>query len=80
MFFLCVLTFKLSNIFCLIPEGGGSDPKFNSQLRRAIEKAKAADVPNTTIENAIKQAVGYNSSDLGPVQVIYLIFLSYFIM
>ena len=70
-----MLTFKvlkLSNIFCLIPEGGGSDPKFNSQLRRAIEKAKAADVPNTTIENAIKQAV----SNVFVLNVCYVLFFS----
>jgi YebC/PmpR family DNA-binding regulatory protein len=35
---------------------GGTDPKANSRLRLAIEKAKAANVPNEVVERNIKKA------------------------
>lgn len=36
----------------------GGDPKTNPALRMAIEKAKAANMPNDNIERAIKKGVG----------------------
>jgi YebC/PmpR family DNA-binding regulatory protein len=38
--------------------GGGGDPDANPTLRTMIEKAKAASVPNDTIDRAIKRATG----------------------
>jgi YebC/PmpR family DNA-binding regulatory protein len=35
---------------------GGADPKGNSRLRLAIQKAKTANVPNDTIDRCIKRA------------------------
>jgi YebC/PmpR family DNA-binding regulatory protein len=38
--------------------GGGGDPDSNPTLRTMIDKAKAASVPNDTIDRAIKRATG----------------------
>jgi YebC/PmpR family DNA-binding regulatory protein len=38
--------------------GGGGDPDANPTLRTMIDKAKAASVPNDTIDRAIKRATG----------------------
>lgn len=37
---------------------GGGDPGMNARLRFALDKAKAANVPNDTIDRAIKRATG----------------------
>ena len=42
---------------------GGPDPENNSKLRDVVAKAKAANMPNDTIERGIKKAAG----DLGSV-------------
>src|SRR3989338_1664028 len=41
----------------------GPDPKSNSKLRSAIEKAKEANVPNENVERNIKKASGANQSE-----------------
>ncbi|MFM8524875.1 MAG: YebC/PmpR family DNA-binding transcriptional regulator [Cyanobacteriota bacterium] len=42
---------------------GGADPAGNFQLRTAIEKARAAGVPNANIERAIAKGAGGGSGD-----------------
>jgi len=42
----------------MVAARGGADPAGNFQLRTAIEKAKAARVPNTNIERAIAKGSG----------------------
>lgn len=42
---------------------GGSDPKTNSTLRLALEKAKAVNMPNENIERNIKKASSLDQSD-----------------
>jgi YebC/PmpR family DNA-binding regulatory protein len=42
---------------------GGSDPKINSKLRVAIEKAKIANVPSDNIEKNIKKASSADQQD-----------------
>jgi DNA-binding regulatory protein, YebC/PmpR family len=37
---------------------GGADPEYNASLKAAIEKAKAANMPNDNIERAIKKGSG----------------------
>lgn len=37
---------------------GGGDPNMNARLRFALDKAKASNVPNDTIDRAIKRATG----------------------
>lgn len=42
---------------------GGSDPKANTKLRLAIQKAKAANLPSDNIERNIKKASSADQSD-----------------
>ncbi|MFT8318375.1 MAG: YebC/PmpR family DNA-binding transcriptional regulator [Sporolactobacillus sp.] len=48
----------LSKDIYLEARRGGGDPDMNSGLRHAIEKAKAANMPNDNISRAIKKATG----------------------
>jgi YebC/PmpR family DNA-binding regulatory protein len=41
-----------------VKHGGGGDPAANSRLKDVIAKAKAENMPNDTIKNAIKKAAG----------------------
>jgi YebC/PmpR family DNA-binding regulatory protein len=47
----------------LVAARGGADPAGNFQLRTAIEKAKAAGMPNANIERAIAKGSGQLSSE-----------------
>jgi YebC/PmpR family DNA-binding regulatory protein len=40
---------------------GGGDPEMNASLRAAVQKAKAASMPNDAIERAIKRGTGEGS-------------------
>lgn len=42
---------------------GGADPKANSKLRLALDKAKAANMPNENVERNIKKASSADQSD-----------------
>ena len=44
-------------IFIAAKQGGG-DPEMNAALRSAVEKARAANMPNDNVERAIKKATG----------------------
>ncbi len=60
---------KRSNIFAklsreiIVAARSGRDPAGNFQLRTAIDKAKAADVPNDNIQRAIAKGSGTLSGD-----------------
>jgi len=49
---------KLARNVIMAARGGGGDPRDNLTLRYAIDKAKQANMPKDTIENAIKKGVG----------------------
>ena len=49
---------KLAKEIYVAAKMGGGDPATNATLRLAIEKAKAANMPNENIERAIKKATG----------------------
>jgi YebC/PmpR family DNA-binding regulatory protein len=49
---------------------GGADPAGNFQLRTAIEKARAAGVPNANIERAIAKGSGQGSGDGVPFDAV----------
>ncbi|TGA99500.1 YebC/PmpR family DNA-binding transcriptional regulator [Sporolactobacillus shoreae] len=49
---------KLSKDIFLEARRGGGDPDMNAGLRHAIEKAKAANMPNDNISRAIKKGTG----------------------
>ena len=49
---------KLGRELLIAVKQGGSDPAGNSKLKDVIAKCKAANMPNDTINNAIKKASG----------------------
>ncbi|MEM9806044.1 MAG: YebC/PmpR family DNA-binding transcriptional regulator [Cyanobacteria bacterium P01_D01_bin.56] len=54
---------KLSREIIVAAKQGGGDPDGNFQLRTAIDKAKAAGVPNDNIDRAIAKGTGKLGSD-----------------
>lgn len=46
-----------------VKEGGGPDPAINSKLRDIIAKAKSHNMPNDTIDKAVKKAAGEKGGD-----------------
>lgn len=54
---------QLSRAIIVAARSGGSDPAANFQLRTAIEKAKAARIPNENIERAIAKGAGTFDGD-----------------
>lgn len=55
---------KLGRYIMVAAREGGPDPEYNSALMSAIEKAKAANMPNDNIDRAIKKGAG----ELGDAQ------------
>ncbi|NLN14947.1 MAG: YebC/PmpR family DNA-binding transcriptional regulator [Tissierellia bacterium] len=49
---------KLARTIMVAVREGGPDPEFNPALKAAIDKAKAANMPNDNIERAIKRGAG----------------------
>lgn len=47
---------KVGREIAIAVKEGGSDPEYNPRLRLAIQNGKAANMPKTNIENAIKRA------------------------
>lgn len=54
-------------IISAVKEGGGSDPKSNPRLRLAIQKAKAANMPNDNVDRNIKKASSKDQSNYDEV-------------
>jgi len=50
-------------IIVAVRQGGSTDPDGNMRLRMAIDKARAANMPNDNINRAISRAVGNADSD-----------------
>ncbi len=61
---------KLGRAISVAAKQGGNDPATNSALRDAITKAKAENMPNDTIERAIKRGTG-GLGDADYQQVVY---------
>ena len=53
---------KLGRELLIAVKAGGPDPAGNSKLKDVIAKCKAANMPNDTINNAIKKAAGATDS------------------
>lgn len=53
---------KMTRYITVAVKEGGPDPEYNTQLKAAIEKAKAENLPNDNIERTIKKAAGDASS------------------
>ena len=58
-----VLFTKLAKELQLAAKGGGPDPDVNFKLRLAVQRAKAANMPNDNITRAIAKATGGGDSD-----------------
>ncbi len=54
---------KLGRELLIAVKQGGPDPAGNSKLKDVIAKCKAANMPNDTINNAIKKAAGSANSE-----------------
>ena len=54
---------KLGRELLMAVKQGGADPVGNSKLKDVIAKCKAANMPNDTINNAIKKAAGAGNSE-----------------
>ena len=46
---------------------GGPEPDYNPRLRMAIQNAKAANMPKTNVDNAIKKAMGKDAADYSEI-------------
>lgn len=55
---------KLGRLISVATRAGGNDPTMNFRLRLAIDKARAANMPNDNVERAIKAGTGEGRSDL----------------
>ena len=53
---------KLGRELVIAVKEGGADPESNSKLRNVIAKCKAANMPNDTINNALKKATASNEN------------------
>lgn len=51
---------KMGRYIMVAAREGGADPEYNAALATAIEKAKAANMPNDNIDRAIKKGAGEN--------------------
>lgn len=49
---------RLAREITVAAREGGGDPEYNFTLRLAVDRAKAANMPNDTIERAIKRGTG----------------------
>ena len=49
---------RIGREIALAVKAGGTSPEYNSRLRMAIQNAKAANMPKSNVENAIKNAAG----------------------
>ena len=49
---------KLARYIMVAAREGGPDPSYNAALMSAIEKAKAANMPNDNIDRAVKKGAG----------------------
>ena len=54
---------KLGRELLIAVKAGGPDPAGNSKLKDVIAKCKAANMPNDTINNAIKKAAGSGNNE-----------------
>ncbi|KAB3531461.1 YebC/PmpR family DNA-binding transcriptional regulator [Alkaliphilus serpentinus] len=54
---------KLARLITVAARQGGGDPEYNATLKTAIDKAKAANMPNDNIDRAIKKGTGEAGGD-----------------
>lgn len=62
---------KHAKLITIAARDGGGDPDTNPTLRTAIQNAKAANMPNTNIDRAIKKGTGDLDGGVQMVEVFY---------
>ena len=58
-----IFTKMIKEITVATKTGGSGDPDANARLRKAISDAKAQNMPNDTIDRAIKRGMGEGEGD-----------------
>jgi YebC/PmpR family DNA-binding regulatory protein len=58
---------RIGREIALAVKSGGVNPEYNSRLRAAMNNAKAANMPKTNVESAIKKAAGSDAEDFQEV-------------
>lgn len=58
---------RIGREIALAVKAGGPNPEYNSRLRLAIQNAKAANMPKTNVESAIKKASGKEAENFQEV-------------
>ena len=58
---------RIGREIALAVKSGGENPDYNPRLRVAIQNAKAANMPKSNIENAIKKAAGKDADNFQEV-------------
>jgi YebC/PmpR family DNA-binding regulatory protein len=58
---------RIGREIALAVKAGGANPDYNSRLRLAIQNAKAANMPKTNVESAIKKASGKEAENFQEV-------------
>ncbi|MFN5237522.1 MAG: YebC/PmpR family DNA-binding transcriptional regulator [Bacteroidota bacterium] len=58
---------RIGREIALAVKSGGSNPEYNSRLRLAIQNAKAANMPKSNVESAIKKASGKEAENFQEV-------------
>ena len=61
---------KLSREIIIAAKSGGGDPKLNARLRTAIDAARAQNMPNDTIDRAVKKGTGELGGE-APAEITY---------
>jgi YebC/PmpR family DNA-binding regulatory protein len=59
---------KLIREITIAARSGGADPASNARLRAGIDKAKAASMPNDTIDRALKRATGADADKMEEIR------------
>jgi YebC/PmpR family DNA-binding regulatory protein len=62
---------KLAREIQVAAREGGGDPEVNFNLRLAVDRAKAANMPNTNIERAIKRGTGEDRDAAQMEKILY---------
>ncbi|TNE52408.1 MAG: YebC/PmpR family DNA-binding transcriptional regulator [Bacteroidetes bacterium] len=58
---------RIGREIALAVKSGGANPDYNPRLRMAIQNAKAANMPKSNVENAIKKAAGKDAENFQEV-------------
>lgn len=59
---------KIAKMISVAAKIGGGDPKMNSKLRLAIDKARSVNMPKDNVERAIKRGIGEGVTKLEEVK------------